>query len=264
MTIAMQGCSSDSGGTSQSSDIDGTDPDGDDTTMNDVTMDDIIDEPPDETGTTPMVGHLSGRAPGGNIEEYNAPVVDADVVVLDIDPPLEAVSGEDGTFTMDVPHGLRMFRIEHPDYWSLLSVYMFRSVGETNVIFPVPSRRFFEDMVEVLGRPIDPDLGMVEVSFSYSPDGGESATISADYADALVFKYGFNESIEPSEGNALPSNGPNSVFFTNIEPGTTTVEVTGREGITNCGLKFGADEVAEWPVVAGAVTLVEAACRPVN
>jgi len=215
---------------------------------------------PDEPGITPMIGHIVGQTEDRDIHDYSVPVANAEVTTLRLEPTLEAVSEEDGIFTMDVPHGLGMFHVEHPDYWSRVSAYMFRSNGETNVPFLLVSRTFIDAAAEALGHSIDPDLGIVQLNFDDSWDGGETAAISADHGDVFVFGGVMSDgTFRLYEVNEL-QGGSDYMFFANVEPGTTTVEVEGVEDAP-CELEFGPEEVPEWPVVAGAITMVEVECR---
>jgi hypothetical protein len=177
------------------------------------------------------------------------------VVVVGASPAITTTTAADGTFSLQVPVGVVLFRLTGPGYWGTLVGLDVPAAGLAGLDFPLESEASMEATGGILGYGISTANGVVIVIFNNESGlGGESASISAASDPPFV--------VTPEgaylAGNTLLAGAPPAVGFTNVPPGTTGVTVSGRPGTNTCTVQ--PTSVAAWPVEPKVITFLFAFC----
>ncbi len=119
----------------------------------------------------------------------------------------------------------------------------------------VPLDGYAAKLQSSLGRTIDPELGLVSVTFSTpSTAGGETAMISLP-ADPPISETGDEVMVESP---VLLPDGKGFIAFTNVMTGDVDVQVLGAPGRTECDFVY--PSLTTWPVVPLTFTSVPVRC----
>jgi len=185
--------------------------------------------------------------------ESAVPLAGATVSVRDASPAISDTTPANGTFTLMVPEGTATVFIEATDFADLAFPLVVPASGRTELELEPVATVEVDAVVTALDRTWSSTDGIVVVSFDDPPPEGAGATISADADDAFVF----DDTGAPAVRDTLVANGGESVIYTNATAGTTTISLINPDGQT-CTM---AEDIADWPVIAGAITQVRAHCE---
>ena len=203
--------------------------------------------------TSTVSGTVETEGDAGNA----VPVEGATVSVLGTS--ISATTDELGQFVLeDVPNGEVFFSTAAAGHWGTVDFYdVPEETGAPIELGLVPDAQV-AGIAEMLGRPIDPALGVVDVTFQ-DAEGGESASISAPSDDPFTFD---GDELRVQDEVVADEEGYADLVFTSVDPDDAPISasVTGAPGLTNCQINQSQD--TEYPILPKSITIIYAGCTP--
>jgi hypothetical protein len=171
---------------------------------------------------------------------------------------LSTTTDELGEFSFDVFTGLWFFESLKEDTWGFIELYAVPTAGRSDLEIVVAADAHVAQIGQTLMVDIDDTKGMVLLFFEPpGGSGGETATLSESYD----FSFTFDADGEPvlSDDVLAGDEEPVLVFGGVDLTEELTVTPVSADGENTCDLEYPG---AVYPVMAKAITVVDATCAP--
>jgi len=174
---------------------------------------------------------VSGTVFTASLDDISTPLAGATVTVLG---GSSTTSGPDGSFSLQAPVGIGMFRTTAPNTWGELATGDVPAGGEDMAEAEVVPDALVDMVAAELMQMIDPTKGMVIVEFDAEVAvGGETADLGSSYGFAFVFRANGDVEI----GKQLEAGDDAQVLFANVDL-TSDVMPSAATGGGSCTLAF--------------------------
>ena len=175
---------------------------------------------------------VSGTVFTASLDDNSTPLAGATVMVVG---GSSTTSGADGSFSLQAPVGIGMFRTTAPNAWGELATGDVPVGGEDMAEAEVVPDTLVDVVAGELMRTIDDTKGMVIVEFDAEVAvGGETADLGSSYGFAFVFRANGDVEI----GNQLEAGDDAQVLFANVDVTSDVMpSATGASG-GSCSLAF--------------------------
>jgi hypothetical protein len=195
---------------------------------------------------------VSGTVFTASLDDNSTPLAGATVMVVG---GSSTTSGADGSFSLQAPVGIGMFRTTAPNAWGELATGDVPVGGEDMAEAEVVPDTLVDVVAGELMRTIDDTKGMVIVEFDAEVAvGGETADLGSSYGFAFVFRANGDVEI----GNQLEAGDDAQVLFANVDV-TSDVMPSAGTGGGSCTLAFPS---TTFPSEAKVFTIVDVASCP--
>jgi hypothetical protein len=171
---------------------------------------------------------------------------------------LSTTTDELGEFSFDVFTGLWFFESLKEDTWGFIELYAVPTAGRSDLEIVFAADAHVAQIGQTLMVDIDDTKGMVLLFFEPpGGSGGETATLSESYD----FSFTFDADGEPvlSDDVLAGDEEPVLVFGGVDLTEELTVTPVSADGENTCDLEYPG---AVYPVMAKAITVVDATCAP--
>ena len=195
---------------------------------------------------------VSGTVFTASLDDNSTPLAGATVMVVG---GSSTTSGADGSFSLQAPVGIGMFRTTAPNAWGELATGDVPVGGEDMAEAEVVPDTLVDVVAGELMRTIDDTKGMVIVEFDAEEAvGGETADLGSSYGFAFVFRANGDVVID----NQLEAGDDAQVLFANVDV-TSDVMPSAGTGGGSCTLAFPS---TTFPSEAKVFTIVDVASCP--
>jgi len=195
---------------------------------------------------------VSGTVFSASLDDVSTPLQGATVMVVG---GSSTTSGSDGSFSLQAPVGIGMFRTTAPNAWGELATGDVPAGGEDMAEAEVVPDALVGMVAAQLMEMIDPTKGMVIVEFDAEVAvGGETADLGSSYGFAFVFRANGDVVID----NQLEAGDDAQVLFANVDVTSDVMPSAGMGG-GSCTLEFPS---TTFPSEAKVFTIVDVASCP--
>ena len=193
-----------------------------------------------------------------DVDEGNSSVEGATVHLLDGTDTL-GTTDEFGAAFVELPVGEPIIRIEHPDYWSLLTPVAVDPASDDAIEVRGIAKAATERLAMAMDLDLDLDQALFEVTFvTRSGEGGERVDIDEAFTVAMTMDESAENFIIESQ-ELVPAAGSDFIIFTGVTADSVGVTIQDKEGGNTCALVH--QPTDRWPTRMGGVTRLRAECE---